>query len=113
MEESSVNLLGEHVAAKGDAPLQSDGCKIRTMAPLRLGPGLHGGNQSGDSGSQKAQHAEISADCLDALAILWPFRTQIEELHDAIEVFAGRSSLYAGDVLHLRRKRLLGRHCYE
>ena len=112
-DELGVDLLGEHVAAKGNAPLQSDGSKVGTVSSLGLGPSFHGRNKSSDSGSQKAQHAEISADGLDALAILRPFGTQMQELHHAIKVLAGSGSLYAGDVLHLRGKWLLGRHRYQ
>src|SRR6266849_9466918 len=94
---SGVHLLGEHVAAKGDAPLQSDGREVRTMSSLGLRPGLHGRNQSSDGRANETQQAEISANCLDPIAVFGPLRAQMQELHDAVEILAGRSPLYAGD----------------
>src|SRR5207248_380677 len=48
---SGVHLLGQHIAAKGDAPLQGNSRKVRTMPSLQFRPGLHGGNQSRDRGT--------------------------------------------------------------
>ena len=103
-------MLGKHVAAEGDAPFQGYSREVRTMSSLGFRPGLHGRNQSSDGRANEAQHAKISANCLDPVPVFGPLRAQMQELHDTVEILAGWNPLYAGDVLYLGRQRLFGRH---
>lgn len=108
-----VDLLSQHIAAKRNTPLECDSSKVRTVPAFGIGPGLHGRNQSRDRGSNETKQAEVGANSLNSLAIFRPFRAKMEELHNPVEILAGRSFLNACNFLDFRRQRLLGGHGNE
>jgi hypothetical protein len=103
----AFHLLGEHAAAESDAALKSDGGKVSATAALRVRPGLHRGDQPRHGRAYETEKAEVGADGLDAAAILGPLGTEMQELHDAREVFSGSGAWNARNVPHFRRQSLL------
>src|SRR5712691_12235253 len=87
-ELSGVHLLREHVPAEGDAALQGDRGEIGALSAFRFHPSPHRGNQPRKRRAQETQEAEIGADRLDAVAVFRAFRTELQKLHDALEIIA-------------------------
>ena len=106
-EELTFHLLREHAAAEGDAAFEGDGGKICAMAALRFRPGVHRRNHACQGRAQETQETEVRADRLNAAAVFRALRTELQELHDAGEVFSRSRTGNAGNVPHLRRQRLL------
>jgi len=98
LEALAFHLLRKHAATEGDAALESDSGKIGATAALRFCPGTHRRNHARQRRAQEIQKAKVSTDRLDAAAVFRALRTELQELHDAREVFTGSSPGDARDV---------------
>src|SRR5580658_4557710 len=106
-------LLGEHVSAEGNAPLESYGRKVSTLPSLVIRPGKQRRNESRYARAQKTQEPEIGSYGLDAASVFGTVWAELKKLNDAGKIVASRGVLDPGDVLHLGRKRMLDRSCNQ
>ena len=102
-----VDLLREHVAAEGDSTVKGNGRKVSTLSAFHLGPSLQRRDDARHGGADDVQQAEVKINGAYASAFFRAFRTKVQKLDNAREVFASGRVGNAGNIANLGGKRLL------
>ena len=111
--ELREHLLGQQIAAEGDAASQSDRGEVGALGAFGVRPGFERRNGQRNGRANETEEMVVGTDGAQRAAILGAIGAKIEKLDYAREVVGRSSARNAGDFLHFDGKRFLGAGRYQ